>query len=59
MIEDINIYQIAGVDIVIIADARMPEEFEEFYHSESVFRARASLFLNENGVPDNFRVLTF
>ena len=29
MIEDINIYQIAGVDIVIIADARMPEEFEE------------------------------
>ena len=29
MIEDINIYAIAGIDVVIIADARMPEEFEE------------------------------
>ena len=29
MIEDINIYALAGIDVVIIADARMPEEFEE------------------------------
>lgn len=29
MIEDINIYALAGIDIVIIADARMPEEYEE------------------------------
>lgn len=29
MIEDINIYEIAGVDVLIIADARMPEEFEK------------------------------
>ena len=29
MIEDISIYDLANVDIVIISDARMPEEFEE------------------------------
>lgn len=29
MIEDINIYALAGIDVVIIADARMPEEYEE------------------------------
>ena len=29
MVEDVNIYELAGIDIVIIADARMPEEFEE------------------------------
>ena len=33
--------------------------YEEKSHSLSVFRARASLCLNENVVPDNFRVLTF
>lgn len=29
MIEDINIYALASIDVVVIADARMPEEFEE------------------------------
>ena len=29
MIEDINIYALAGIDVVIISDARMPEEYEE------------------------------
>ena len=29
MIEDINIYALARIDVVVIADARMPEEFEE------------------------------
>ena len=29
MIEDINIYALSGIDIVIISDARMPEEYEE------------------------------
>lgn len=29
MIEDVNIYALAGVDVLIISDARMPEEFEE------------------------------
>ena len=29
MIEDINIYALASIDVVVISDARMPEEFEE------------------------------
>ncbi len=29
MIEDVNIYELAGIDVLIISDARMPEEFEE------------------------------
>ncbi|MFR5857392.1 MAG: hypothetical protein ACLUFU_06255 [Bacilli bacterium] len=29
MIEDINVYALAGIDVVVISDARMPEEFEE------------------------------
>ena len=29
MIEDINIYALANIDVVVISDARMPEEFEE------------------------------
>ena len=29
MIEDVNIYELAGIDVLIIADARMPEEIEE------------------------------
>ena len=29
MIEDVNIYELAGIEVLIIADARMPEEIEE------------------------------
>ena len=45
MIEDINVYALADIDVVIISDARMPEEFEEM--KENYDDAYSILVINQ------------